>query len=73
MASKIVEHTPDMGSRDSTWYADTAAGKHLTHDLNDFLSPELDEQSEPIQTASGEVLHSKGAGAVYIPTIICNA
>ena len=61
--------------KDHTWYLDSAAGVHTTHHLRDYISPDLDDSQEAIETANGEILYTQGAGTIAIEVIVngvCN-
>lgn len=43
-------------NKENTWYLDTAAAVHMTHDLSLYITPNLDHQTVEIKTADGTVL-----------------
>ena len=55
---------------DHTWYLDSAAGVHTTHHLTDYLSTNLDDSQEAIETANGNILYTRGAGTIAIEVIV---
>ena len=50
--------------KENTWYLDTAAAVHMTHDLSLYITPNLNHQTAKIETADGTILKTQGAGTI---------
>ena len=48
LSNVAVTNTKD---KENTWYLDTAAAVHMTHDLSLYITPDLDHQTADIETA----------------------
>lgn len=58
--------------KEDTWYLDTAAAVHMTHDLSLYITPDLDNQTVDIETADGIVLRTQGAGTIDLHVLVKN-
>ena len=58
--------------KEDTWYLDTAAAVHMTHDLSLYITPDLDHQTVDIETADGTVLKTQGAGTIDLHVLVEN-
>lgn len=71
MISKIrATITAHSDVKDDRWYMDSAAAVHVTHDLSLYVSTELDDQYEWIETVSGELIKTCGAGTINLDVSI---
>ena len=68
LVAKTKLATTDV--KDHTWYLDSAASVHTTHHLTDYITPDLDDTREAIETANGEILQTRGAGTIAIEVIV---
>ena len=58
--------------KENTWYLDTAASIHMTHDLNLYITPDLKNQTVDIDSANDIVLRTQGAGTIDLHVLIEN-
>ena len=50
--------------KQNTWYLDTTAAVHMTHNLSLYITLDLDHQTIKIETADSTILKTQDAGTI---------
>ena len=58
--------------KENTWYLDTAAAIHMTHNLSLYITPDLDHQTAKIETADDTILKMQDASTIDLCVSIGN-
>ena len=65
-----ISMTIDERNKDDRWYLDSAAIVHVTHDLTLFISSDLNDDTELIETVSDEQIETRESGTIDLKMII---
>ena len=76
-SKKVIKALSNVGitnnkDKENTWYFNTAATVHMTHDFSLYITPDLDHQTAKIETADGTILKTQDAGTIDLCVSVGN-